>query len=356
MALSKVLALAVALILSVSGCSSATDVTQIAKSLPEVNKFLADHPGAEIKAVLWPEAAVQESIDAIRTDCGGPVPVKSYFRVAVSEGATQLVLWLDPATNQPACVIKTGSGASLSGVGNETSTSQKNESKENGTERQHPGDEIKGPSSNESNLTPGTGSTGAGGLFWISNGNTRAVTTGGRTYVLTLDAVLRAPNRAVLSVDGHQRTVPGNAAAWLGGLLVRVVDFREGTDAEPAWSVEVSVSADVPVETGTIPGGPVDLYKGDDAQEFAFGSGISHPIRLDTLPSSTTARVIIDGMPIDLTTGACTSPRTFGGVGVWLQSISAVSARLSFGQCPGSVPDSGGQGTQSPTNTTNTTS
>jgi len=109
-------AVVLVLVIAISGCSSATDVTQIAKSLPEVDRFLADHPGAEIKAVLWPEAAVQESIDAIRTDCGGPVPVKSYFRVAVSEGATQLVLWLDPATNQPACVIKVG-GASASQPG-----------------------------------------------------------------------------------------------------------------------------------------------------------------------------------------------------------------------------------------------
>jgi hypothetical protein len=99
----------------VSGClDGQTDVTAFAKTLPQVESFLAEHPNADIRVALWSESSVSEAIDQIRLDCEAPVEVKSYYKITLVEGSEDIVIWMDKLTNEAVCIIREGSDAPTS--------------------------------------------------------------------------------------------------------------------------------------------------------------------------------------------------------------------------------------------------
>ena len=97
----------------VSGClDGQTDVTSVAKTLPQVEAFLADHPNADIKVTLWSENAVSENINQIRNECEAPIEIKSYYKITMVEGSENVIVWLDKKTNEAVCIIRDGSDTS----------------------------------------------------------------------------------------------------------------------------------------------------------------------------------------------------------------------------------------------------
>jgi len=82
----------------------------LVKSLPEVRALLAEYPDAGIYTLFWFEAAVQKNLESIRRDCGESFKVASYYKVDVFDGVFDAppvaTLWLDAATHEVACVVK----------------------------------------------------------------------------------------------------------------------------------------------------------------------------------------------------------------------------------------------------------
>ncbi len=91
----------------ISGCVGNTDATSVIKNLPEVQKFLSEHPNAEIKASLWSASAVNDSIGEIRQECDSQIDVQPLWKVSVTENNVKLKLWLN-SNQQPLCVLKEG--------------------------------------------------------------------------------------------------------------------------------------------------------------------------------------------------------------------------------------------------------
>ena len=53
-------------IIFIGGCVSQGNINSFVQTLPQVEKFLNEHPNAEIKAVLWNEELVESNIDIIK--------------------------------------------------------------------------------------------------------------------------------------------------------------------------------------------------------------------------------------------------------------------------------------------------
>lgn len=104
--------LSIALILLSTGCvsTSGTDVTSLAKSLPEVKTFLNEYPNARIVVALWDRQTVSEKIQLIRGDCGPQMKETEYYRVTVSDPSLSLVVWIDKDTNQMICAVRQATG------------------------------------------------------------------------------------------------------------------------------------------------------------------------------------------------------------------------------------------------------
>lgn len=100
--------LSIALILLTSGCVSTngTDITSMAKALPEVKAFLDDYPDARIVVALWDSETVNENLNAIRLECGAQMKAVEYYRVTVSDPSLSLVVWIDKASNQMVCAVR----------------------------------------------------------------------------------------------------------------------------------------------------------------------------------------------------------------------------------------------------------
>ena len=94
------------IIVIVSGCTSQTDVSNVVKSLPQVQEFLKEHPNAVIRAAIWDVDAVSESIDSIKEECGEQMRVKKMWKVEVSEDNQDILVWLDGETNEALCIVK----------------------------------------------------------------------------------------------------------------------------------------------------------------------------------------------------------------------------------------------------------
>ncbi|MFC2143540.1 hypothetical protein ACFLQN_04015 [Candidatus Aenigmatarchaeota archaeon] len=106
----KIFALAAILIVAtliVSGCVDG-GVTSIAKSLPQAQEFLNNHPNADIRVILLPEESVEENIDEIRAECGEEMVSRSYYKATFIEGDTKLIMYLDSETRDLICFIKEG--------------------------------------------------------------------------------------------------------------------------------------------------------------------------------------------------------------------------------------------------------
>lgn len=94
-------------IVFLAGCATQVDVSSIAKQLPAVQEFLNQHPNAEIKALLLSAETVQQNIEEITKACGGPLPIKSYWKVVVTENNNLIIVYLEPKEISPVCISRT---------------------------------------------------------------------------------------------------------------------------------------------------------------------------------------------------------------------------------------------------------
>lgn len=90
------------------GCTGKTDVTTIAKTLPEIQSFLKAYPNATMKIILLDEESVLQDIDSIRESCGNQIEVKSYYKITVESPEFDLVTFLEPQNQTVECsIVKT---------------------------------------------------------------------------------------------------------------------------------------------------------------------------------------------------------------------------------------------------------
>lgn len=95
-------------VLSSACIGATTDIQQLAKAIPDVKAFLDENPNADIKAVLWEESSVNESIESIREACGSQFRVNEYYKIDVSDGRNNLVVWYDTTSNKAICILRKG--------------------------------------------------------------------------------------------------------------------------------------------------------------------------------------------------------------------------------------------------------
>ena len=96
----------IVMIMFVSGCTSQTDVSDVVKSLPQVQEFLKDHPNADIRAAIWDNDTVSENIDSIKEECGEQMRIKKMWKVEIEEDNQDILVWLDGETNEALCIVK----------------------------------------------------------------------------------------------------------------------------------------------------------------------------------------------------------------------------------------------------------
>jgi len=94
-------------VIALAGCTASVDVSSVAKQLPAVQEFLNQHPDAEIKALLLSSETVQQNIDEITKACGGSLPVKSYWKVELTENNNLIIVYLEPKEITPVCISRT---------------------------------------------------------------------------------------------------------------------------------------------------------------------------------------------------------------------------------------------------------
>ena len=93
---------------ALSGCIGQADATNVAKSLPEVQEFLAQNPGADIKAVFFDTETSELMIKDIRKYCGEQMQEVPYWYVTMAKGAQKVEIYLDETGKQARCILKTG--------------------------------------------------------------------------------------------------------------------------------------------------------------------------------------------------------------------------------------------------------
>jgi len=104
-----------ACLLVLSGCTS-TDITDFAKSMPEVQAFLKENPNADIKVSLWTKAEVAKNIGEISAECEKPnMEAKAMYHAVVIDETKSLNLsvWADAETRQAICISKKGTGENV---------------------------------------------------------------------------------------------------------------------------------------------------------------------------------------------------------------------------------------------------
>ena len=95
----------------ISGCAGTTDVTGVAKTIPEVKAFLEDHPNAKVTAILWRSSYIKDNLDMIEDDCIPAIDTnKDHYRVEITEEGDTIVSWLTADTREAVCIVREGSG------------------------------------------------------------------------------------------------------------------------------------------------------------------------------------------------------------------------------------------------------
>ena len=84
------------------------DVAQVASGNSIVQAFLKAYPDAGLQGYLVSKDSVEKNIEEIREDCGPDFEKKSYWRMEYMEPEENktLKLWIDPETNNVACMVK----------------------------------------------------------------------------------------------------------------------------------------------------------------------------------------------------------------------------------------------------------
>lgn len=95
------------LVIIIAGCLSSGNVTQLVKNLPDVEKFLDEHPNAQIDAVLWNRDYVESNVDKIDEDCRPALEKnKDYYRVDIKEGDLRITAWVRDEGQKVVCIHK----------------------------------------------------------------------------------------------------------------------------------------------------------------------------------------------------------------------------------------------------------
>lgn len=124
-------------IIFISGCTSTTDVSSIAKSLPEVQSFLDEHPNADITVVLWNSEYIQTHSEEIPEKCLPAIDMNtSYYKVDISEEGDTIITFLNSDTREVVCIVRSGLGEeeSTNKSENNTNNSEDNSSNEEDSE------------------------------------------------------------------------------------------------------------------------------------------------------------------------------------------------------------------------------
>jgi hypothetical protein len=92
------------------GCTGGFNAADIAKLDSSVQGFLSQHPNADIKVVQINAIDFNAMQSEVSTQCEIPMAVKDYWRVRITDSATQLkmTVWIDSNTQKVICVIKEG--------------------------------------------------------------------------------------------------------------------------------------------------------------------------------------------------------------------------------------------------------
>jgi hypothetical protein len=82
--------------LIIAGCVNEESPESIARSAPEVQSFLDEHPNAVIKTIYLNKDYIEKNQDIITEQCGVELPISEYNRVSISQGDSQLIVYIDP--------------------------------------------------------------------------------------------------------------------------------------------------------------------------------------------------------------------------------------------------------------------
>ena len=104
----KIIILLISLLVLLYGCVGNTDITQLIKQSQQGKEFLNAYPNADVTAVRLSVDAVTTVIDQIRQDCDHSIPIKSYWKVKLSDhdSHTELVSYIDAETQEAVCFVK----------------------------------------------------------------------------------------------------------------------------------------------------------------------------------------------------------------------------------------------------------
>lgn len=105
----RTLLMLLAIVVVSSGCvSSSNNVESTYKSVPEVQQFMEDNPSAEVKAALWDDGTIEESLSEIRSECGPAFEADKYYKIQVAANKSNITAWFDVDNRTTDCLIMDG--------------------------------------------------------------------------------------------------------------------------------------------------------------------------------------------------------------------------------------------------------
>lgn len=108
-----IVSLAIIPLILISGCTQQFDAKDLAKTNAAIKAFLAEYPGATITASYIDQTAISSYINELRVLCGPWMPPIPYWRVVVTDHATNISLtaWIEEQSQQVVCVTLQTNGA-----------------------------------------------------------------------------------------------------------------------------------------------------------------------------------------------------------------------------------------------------
>ncbi len=108
----SILSLSLIGILLVAGCAG-LGPEALAKALPDVQKFLSDHPNADITVALLGPDNMKDIAPLLKDSCPQVSAENSYYKVLVKDSDTNSVItiWIDAKSSQTICATRTGGTA-----------------------------------------------------------------------------------------------------------------------------------------------------------------------------------------------------------------------------------------------------
>lgn len=85
----------------------------LAKALPDVQKFLSEHPNADITVALLGPDNMKDIATLLKDSCPSISADKSYYKVLIKDSDTSSVatVWIDSSTSQTVCATRTSAGS-----------------------------------------------------------------------------------------------------------------------------------------------------------------------------------------------------------------------------------------------------